>query len=42
LFTCVQPLAGLQASSVQPLPSLQLSGDPPTQFPLEHWSLVVH
>jgi hypothetical protein len=28
LFTCVQPVAGLQPSSVQPLPSLQLIGVP--------------
>jgi hypothetical protein len=42
LFTCVQPVAGLQASVVHTLLSLQLGGGPPTQVPLEHWSLVVH
>jgi hypothetical protein len=42
LFECLQPLAGSQLSSVQPLLSLQLGGGPPTQFPLEQWSLVVH
>ena len=42
LFTCVQPVAGLQESVVHPLLSLQLGGGPPTQVPLEHWSLVVH
>src|SRR5262249_36817067 len=41
LFTCVQPLAGLHASSGQPLPSLPLRGAPSTQVPLELWSLVV-
>ena len=37
LFTCVQPLAGLQPSSVQPLLSLQLIGVPP-QLPPVHTS----
>ena len=33
LFTCVQPVAGLQASSVQTLPSSQLGAAPGTQEP---------
>src|SRR5438876_92372 len=33
LFACVQPVAGLQESSVQTLPSLQLAGGPPAQAP---------
>jgi hypothetical protein len=41
LFTCVQPLAGLQPSSVHPLLSLQLSAVPPTQPPALQVSLVV-
>jgi hypothetical protein len=41
LLTCVQPEAGLQASSVHTLPSLQLGGAPPTQMPPAQVSLVV-
>jgi len=41
LFTCVQPSAWSQASSVHPLPSLQSGGGPPTQAPSAHVSLVV-
>jgi glyoxylate utilization-related uncharacterized protein len=41
LLVWTQPLAGLQPSSVQPLPSLQLGGAPPTQAPAPHASLVV-
>jgi hypothetical protein len=37
----VQPDAGLQESSVQMFPSLQLSGGPPTHAPPEHVSAVV-
>jgi hypothetical protein len=42
LFTCMQPLVGLQESSVQPLPSLQSSGGPPTHIPPEQTSPAVH
>jgi hypothetical protein len=42
LFWWVQPLAGLQPSVVQTLPSLQSGGAPPTQLPPEQASLVVH
>jgi len=42
LLVCVQPVAGLQASSVHTLPSLQLGGAPPTQTPPAQVSLVVH
>ena len=35
LFACVQPLAGLQESVVQTLPSLQSGGGPPAQLPPE-------
>jgi hypothetical protein len=38
---CAHPLAGLQASSVQGLPSLQSGAGPPTQTPSEQASLVV-
>jgi hypothetical protein len=41
LFMCMQPDAGLQESSVQTLPSLQLGGGPPTQVPPEQTSPVV-
>jgi glyoxylate utilization-related uncharacterized protein len=41
LFVCTQPLDGLQLSSVQPLPSLQSGGGPPTHDPLAHVSAVV-
>jgi hypothetical protein len=37
----VQPLAGLQESSVQALPSLQASGAPEAQLPAEHVSPLV-
>src|SRR5438445_44583 len=37
-----QPLAGLQESVVHTLPSLQLSGRPPTHTPPAHVSAVVH
>ena len=40
--TCVHPLAGLQLSSVQGLPSLQSTGAPPMQTPPEQVSFVVH
>src|SRR6185369_5375031 len=36
------PLAGLQLSSVQPLPSLHTSAGPPWHEPPPHVSLVVH
>src|SRR2546427_144718 len=36
-----QPEAGLQPSSVQGLPSLQLAGGPPTQTPAPHVSPTV-
>jgi hypothetical protein len=42
LFTYSQPVAGLQESSVQTLPSLQTGGGPLTQTPAEHVSPVVH
>lgn len=41
LLTCVQPVAGSQASSVQMLPSSQFGAGPGTQFPPEHVSFVV-
>jgi hypothetical protein len=41
LLVCVQPVAGLQPSVVQTLPSSQLGAAPPTQVPPEHVSLVV-
>jgi hypothetical protein len=41
LLTFTHPEAGLQESLVQPLPSLQLGGGPPTQLPPEQVSLVV-
>jgi hypothetical protein len=41
LLVCVQPVAGLQASSVQTLPSSQLGAAPPTHNPPEHVSPVV-
>ena len=40
LFACAQPVAGLQESFVQRLPSLQFSGDPP-HVPPAQVSLVV-
>src|SRR3954467_12532239 len=42
LLVFTQPLDGLQLSSVQPLPSLQFGGAPPTHAPAAHVSLVVH
>jgi hypothetical protein len=42
LFTFLHPVAGLQESSVQPLPSWQLGGGPPTHTPPEQTSPVVH
>lgn len=42
LVVCAQPLAGLQVSVVQPLPSSQTGGGPPRQDPPEHVSPVVH
>src|SRR5207249_3710407 len=42
LFVCTHPLAGLHESSVQPLPSLQSGGGPPTHDPFAHVSFVVH
>lgn len=41
LLVCVQPVAGLQASSVHTLPSSQLGAGPPRQVPAEQVSLVV-
>ena len=41
LFVLTQPLAGLQLSSVQPLPSSQLGGAPGTHAPAEHVSSTV-
>jgi hypothetical protein len=41
LLAWKQPVAGAQKSSVQPLLSLQLSGEPPTQAPPEQVSFVV-
>jgi hypothetical protein len=41
LFVLMQPAAGLQASSVQTLPSLQLGGVLPTQVPPAQTSTVV-
>jgi hypothetical protein len=41
LFVCTHPVAGLQESSVQPFPSLQFGGAPPTQVPPEQVSFVV-
>jgi hypothetical protein len=37
-----QPSTASQASVVQALPSLQIKAPPPTQFPPEHVSTVVH
>ena len=37
----MQPVAGLQESAVQTVPSLQLGGGPPTHAPLAHVSAVV-
>lgn len=42
LFVFVQPVAGLHASVVQSLASLQLGGAPPKQEPPEQVSFVVH
>src|SRR5438876_145920 len=41
LFVCVQPLAGVQPSVVQTLPSSQLGGAPPTHVPPLQVSPVV-
>src|SRR5881296_3144277 len=41
LFVWKQPVAGLQVSSVQTLPSSQLSARPPTHTPPPHRSLRV-
>jgi hypothetical protein len=41
-FVNTHPVAGLQESSVQALPSLQTSAGPPTQAPPLHASGVVH
>jgi hypothetical protein len=41
LFVWTHPVAGLHESSVQPFPSLQLGGSPPTQAPPKHVSFVV-
>src|SRR5881392_1527035 len=41
LFTCKQPVAGAQESSVQPLRSSQSNGAPPTQAPSVQTSWVV-
>src|SRR5438876_11080289 len=40
LLVCTQPVAGLQPSSVQALPSSQLGGAPPTQCPALQESVV--
>ena len=42
LFVFVHPVAGLQASSVQELPSSHTSGAPPTQALVAQVSFVVH
>ena len=42
LFECTHPLAGLQESLVQTLPSLQSGGGPPAQAPPLQVSAVVH
>ena len=42
LFEWVQPVAGLQLSSVQTFPSSQLGAAPPTHAPAEQVSPVVH
>jgi hypothetical protein len=42
LFECTHPDAGLQLSSVQPLPSSQFGAEPPTHVPAEQVSAVVH
>lgn len=42
LLAWVHPVAGLQPSSVQTLPSLQFGAGPPTHEPPEHASPVVH
>src|SRR5439155_1449397 len=41
LFVWTQPVAGLQLSSVQALPSSQLGARPPTHTPPPHASLMV-
>jgi hypothetical protein len=41
LLKCTQPVAGLQVSSVQPLPSSQLGAGPPWQLPPPQVSPVV-
>jgi hypothetical protein len=41
LFVCTHPEAGLQLSSVQPLPSSQFGAAPPTQLPPAQVSFVV-
>src|SRR5712692_9715361 len=41
LLVCTQPVAGLQLSSVQTLPSSQLGAGPPTHAPLLQVSFVV-
>jgi len=42
LLVWTQPVGGVQESSVQPLPSLQLGAGPPTHVPATHLSAVVH
>src|SRR5438876_760846 len=42
LLVCTQAVAWLQPSAVQGLPSSQVGGAPPTQFPPLQASLVVH
>src|SRR5262249_28798233 len=42
LLVWTQPVGGVQQRVVHTLLSLELGGGPPTQVPLEHWSLVVH
>ncbi len=42
LWLYVQPVAGLQLSVVQTLPSSQSGGLEPTHCPPAHWSCVVH
>src|SRR5436309_13966084 len=41
LFVCAQPVAGVQESLVQGLPSLQFGAAPPTQLPAAQASFVV-
>ena len=42
LFVATHPVAGLHASSVHGLPSLQFGAEPPTHAPPEQASFIVH